>query len=283
MGKTRKYRGGDPNKCVFIHLGYNLSGLGNQLFVYAAGVVAKMKTGHKLCMHWSNENPHSNMDYRPLLLQGISVEPENSRISKSVALHEGIGQFNVWSNNNIPSNSVDYYMHGSMYHTYQPIKKALPIIRKDFKKVFSKMFPDLKIKPKSAFVHVRRGDYLKAFHGHIPSIEYYKNGIDTLRKADIKNIYLVSDDLEWSKKELDGLDLIPFEGGELETLYVMSMCKAGAVLSPSTFSGWGAMLGPDENKKATIVYPKQWLGKNNNPHGWPSWWKETDVPSLGNV
>jgi hypothetical protein len=277
MGQTKKkHRGGDPNKCVFIHLGYNLSGLGNQLFVYAAGVVAKMKTGHKLCMHWSDENPHSKMDYRPMLLQGESVESDDPRIAKAFPLHQGIHQFNVWSNKNIPTNPVDYYMHGSMYHTYQPIKKALPIIRKDFKKVFSNMFPNLKFKKNSAFVHVRRGDYLRAFHDHIPPIEYYKTGIDILRKGGIKNIYLVSDDIEWSKKELDGFGLIPFEGGELETLYLMSSCKAGAVLSPSTFSGWGAMLGPDENKNAIIVYPKHWLGRSNNPHGWPSWWKETE-------
>jgi len=275
----RKYKGGDPNKCIFVHLGYNTSGLGNQLFVYAAGVVAKMKTGHKLCMHWSNENPHSKTDYRPLLLQGESVESSDPRIPTSVPLHQGLGQFNAWSNKNIPSNSVDYYMMGSIYHTYNPIIKAVPTIRADFKKVFAKMFPGFKINPKSAFVHVRRGDYLKAFQPYIPPIEYYKTGIEILKKAGIKNIYLISDDMEWSKTHLNGLGLIPFEEkeltveeNELKTLYLMSMCKDGAVLSPSTYSAWGCMLGPDENKKSVIVYPKNWLGRSDNPHGWPSRW-----------
>lgn len=272
MGQTRKRRivGGDPHKCIFIHLGYNGSGLGNQLFVYAAGVAAKMKTGHKLCMHWSSENPHSSMDYRPLLLQGESVDSNDSRIQFSTPLHRGLNQYNTWSNEDIPANSTDYYMHGSMYHTYQPIKKALPIIRKDFKKVFAEKYPNIKISPESAFVHVRRGDYLRVYSKSIQSVKYYKKGVEMLKDSGIKDIYVVSDDLKWCKRYLK--DLIPFEGDELQTLYLMSMCKAGAVLSASTFSGWGAMLGPDENKKATIVYPSEWLGRSNNPHGWPSWW-----------
>lgn len=271
MGQTRKkHKGGDPNKCIFIHLGYNGSGLGNQLFVYAAGVVTKLKTGHKLCMHWSNENPHSTMDYRPLLLQGESVDSKDPRIKFSMPLHYGLNQFNSWSDKDIPEISTDYYMHGSLYHKYEPIKKALPIIRKDFKKVFAEKFPNFKISPESAFVHVRRGDYLHVYSKSIQSVKYYKKGIEMLKDNGIKQIYLLSDDLKWCKKHFK--DLIPFEGDELQTLHLMSMCKAGAVLSASTFSAWGAMLGPDENKKSTIIYPKEWLGRVDNPHGWPERW-----------
>jgi len=273
MGKTRKrHRGGDQNKCIFVHLGYHKAGLGNQLFVYAAGVVAKMKTGHKLCMHWSNENPHSMTDYRPMLLQGESVDSNDPRIHSAVAVHRGLNKFNAWSNKNIPLNSVDFYMHGSLYHTYKPILKAIPVIRNDFKKVFAEKFPDLRISPKAAFVHVRRGDYLKAFAKDLQTISYYKAGIELLKKAGIEEIYLLSDDMKWCKSHLKGLNLTPFEGDELKTLYLMSMCKAGAVISASTYSAWGAILGPDENKRSVIVYPKIWLGQSHNPHGWPSRW-----------
>ena len=273
MGLTRKkHRGGDPDKCIFIELGYNNSGLGNQLFVYAAGVVAKMKTGNKLCMVWSDENPHSSTDYRPMLLQGESAEKTDSRIKSATSLHENLDMFNSWSDKNIPSNSDNYLMEGSLYHTYKPIIKAIPIIRADFKMVFAKMFPGFSISPESAFVHVRRGDYTKVYSNKLPSLKYYKAGIELLRKAGVEYVYLISNDLEWCKEHFKGLHLTLFGGDELQTLYLMSMCKAGAVISPSTYGAWGAILGPDENKKSTIVYPKNWLGRKNNPHKWPSRW-----------
>jgi hypothetical protein len=163
-------------------------------------------------------------------------------------------------------------MHGSLYHSYKPITKAIPVIRKDFKKVFAEKFPDFSISPESAFVHVRRGDYTKVYSNNMPTVKYYKSGIELLKNAGIEEIYLLSDDMEWCKKHLSGMDLKPFEGDELKTLYLMSMCKAGAVISPSTYSAWGCILGPDENKKSVIVYPKNWLGETNNPHGWPARW-----------
>ena len=94
-----------------------------------------------------------------------------------------------------------------------------------------------------------------------------------LKDAGVEKIYLLSDDLEWCKKKFDGLGLIPFEEeDELKTLYLMSLCKGGAVISPSTFSAWGAILGPDENKKATIVYPNKWIEGKKNRLDFPAWW-----------
>ena len=256
-------------------------GLGNQLFVYAAGVAAKMKWKHSLCMLNEDEssldnstaNPHSNTDYRPMLLQGKSINLKDPVVQSAKKIHEGFSIYNSWSNANIPDASHNYYMGRGLYHLYKPIEHVIPIIREDFKKVFSEKYPDFKIDPDSAFIHVRRGDYLTYlnFHKYMPSLEYYKTGVKMLKNAGIKNIYLLSDDLKWSKNQLPGL--IPFEGDEIKTLCLMSMCKGGAVISASTYSAWGVLLGPHENPKATIIYPKQWIYHTNNPFGWPSSWK----------
>jgi hypothetical protein len=275
MSKTRKVQraGSTPQKCMYIHLGYNNSGLGNQLFVYASGVVAKKKSGYKLCMIWSNSNPHSTMDYRPMLLQGESVDNTNPT---AISIHQNVGQFDLWKNSTIQVDGVnDYYLTGQLYQNYGSIKSVVPTIRADFKKVFAEKFPGFKetIDSKSAFVHIRRGDYLAIFGNKLPRIKYYKTGIKMLKDAGVEKIYLLSDDLEWCKKKFDGLGLIPFEEeDELKTLYLMSLCKGGAVISPSTFSAWGAILGPDENKKATIVYPKIWFEGKKNRLDFPAWW-----------
>jgi len=272
MGQTRKKHRGS-NKCIIINLGINRMGLGNQLFIYAAGVAAKMKWGHRLCMLNSSDNPHSNTDYRPMLVQGESLESNSPRVKSAIQIHKGLAKYTGWSDNNIPNHSHDYYMRGELYHLYKPIANVIPIIRDDFKRVFSTKYPNFEIDPDSAFVHVRRGDYLtfKNFHNFIPSIKYYKMGVKMLKDAGVKSIYLVSDDLEWCKKKLPGL--IPFEGDELKTLCLMSMCKAGAVISASTYGAWGALLGPQENPESTIIYPKQWIHVPGNPFGWPPSWK----------
>lgn len=280
--RIRDHKGGSSDKCMYIHLGYNGSALGNQLFVYAAGVVGKMKSGYKLCLIQSTGNPHADADYRPLLIQGEAVHGDADS-NTTILIHRDVHQYDLWNDSTINVDGIhNYYMVGSLYHNYESIKPAIPIIREDFKKVFAEKYPGFKktIDSNSAFVHVRRGDFLKVVNpDYMPSVEYYKTGIQMLKNAGVKTIYLLSDDLEWCKQNLDGLDLIPFkEKDEVKTLYLMSLCKGGAVLSPSTYSAWGAILGPDENNDSTIVYPERWLDmKIENRVHFPSRWKSKPI------
>ena len=51
-------------------------------------------------------------------------------------------------------------------------------------------------------------------------------------------------------------------------------CRGGAVLSGSTFSAWGALLGPNENPESLIIYPAtmQHLSGSKNPMSFPDRW-----------
>ena len=55
----------------------------------------------------------------------------------------------------------------------------------------------------------------------------------------------------------------------------MSLCLAGACISASTFSTWGAILGADQNEKSTIIYPKTWSVSHSNSSAqkFPGRWK----------
>jgi hypothetical protein len=62
------------------------------------------------------------------------------------------------------------------------------------------------------------------------------------------------------------------EADELAGLMLMSLCEGGAVISNSTYSWWGAMLGCNY-VGAPVVYPKKWIGEENPvlfPEAWVS-------------
>jgi hypothetical protein len=57
----------------------------------------------------------------------------------------------------------------------------------------------------------------------------------------------------------------------------MALCKAGAVISGSTFGIWGAVLGPGGNDSSLIVYPKKWMFLGNSSTlKLPERWKAID-------
>ena len=99
------------------------------------------------------------------------------------------------------------------------------------------------------------------------------------KDPNIKKIWVISNEIDWCKKipwktdrEIEYYD----SKNELEVLYKMMICSAGAVISASTFSSWGAMLGADMNSASTVVYPINWLthdADGDNPLDFPSRWK----------
>jgi hypothetical protein len=122
-------------------------------------------------------------------------------------------------------------------------------------------------------MHVRRGDYGKVSL----SAEYYNRGLAELEPNEkIKKLYILSDDMAWCKattwnthKETIWFD----EPDEMKALYLMSLCHAGALLSASTFSTWGAILGADKNPESVIVYPKDWITGPSSRIKFPERWK----------
>jgi len=299
--KEGVYVGGrGANKCVFINF-INHEGLGNQLFIYATGLLVAKKTGLHLCIMSEKTNPHSKTDYR-LLLNGQIVEKANvkSRVNSAKTLlphiHSLIGK---WTNANIHYNSsknTNAKLPDYLYQSYSSVQRAIPevkqtLLKNEFHKGnYQQIKTDHAIDPtKSAFMHVRRGDYVD--RDWVVLIDYYENGLELFDTVpEIEIIYVVSNDLKWckdhdskwkgaTKKPIKYLD----DMNELETLYVMMLCEAGALISNSTFSAWGAMMGADMNPHSTIIYPSPWLqtnGKDPNPLAFPERWKQVENTSI---
>ena len=121
---------------------------------------------------------------------------------------------------------------------------------------FLEKYPNIR---STAFLHVRRGDYIGLSHYHfLQPVDYYERALSYF--AIDTPILLFSDDLDYCK----GIDLFKNrncifidEPDEIIALALMSLCEKGAICANSTFSYWGAMLGAHSSGN-TVIVPKNW-------------------------
>lgn len=121
----------------------------------------------------------------------------------------------------------------------------------------------------SVSIHIRRGDFAseknKRLHGVIP-ISFYQKAIELIA-SEIPSIqlYIFSDDIRWSKENLNTKFPAVFVSGEItktsyEDFYLMSRCKHN-IIANSTFSWWAAYLNNNPHKM--VIAPKKWYNKSS--------------------
>jgi hypothetical protein len=275
-GKNISVLIGGDNKCIYVPLH---DGLGNQLFIYAAALVAKKKLGMPLCILPASMSGHSDKNYRKILFtNSLPVESSDpttkNRMNKAVGILGGIkGTHGKWFNTNIVANTTKNVMLPLTYfQNYKAIEGIIDEMREDIMAKLEKLYPEVKKTVESstsAFMHVRRGDYDKSF-GQALGKDYYQNGLNELDKIDrVKKVYVLSNDLEWCKQQGftigNGATLEMYdEPDELKSLYLMGLCERAAIISASTFSTWGALFGAHKNTNPLIIYPKTWFMAGNS-------------------
>jgi hypothetical protein len=284
--KRLRYVGGNNGKCVFARM---LGGLGNQLFVYAAGILVKNKVNLPLCLI-KEGNPHSNINYiNEIFKQGSEYTNSDlqQRLDNSEIIFSNVyDAHNSFKNTNIKySSNKDLYLNHTYYQNYESMKSVIPSIRNDFKIYFESKYNDLKntferesLSKCSAYMHIRRGDY----NEYALPITYYQSALDLLHQnTSIKYLYILSNDIQWCKDQNFNTYNIEIRWvdnpDELYSLYLMSLCMAGAILSGSTFSLWGVLLGADQNSSSTIIYPSKWYMTHSDKLSLPTWWKKINL------
>jgi len=254
-----------------------ISGLGNQIFIYAAALSIrdKLNVPVLLLSEYDNLSPHSKNDYRHLF-KGIEiVNKDDKRVKDAEFFHfSSKDPYFFYKEEDIPLKKDKFiYLKDNYYQNYNKIQTAIPEAKKSILSELSVAYPDLNInKSESAFIQVRRGDFLTDAGGaRLLPVEYYYRGLEILNSLEtITTIYIISDDIPWCKKQTWNTfkNIVYFEEpDEMKTLYLMSQCHGGAVLSNSSFACWGAFLGPYE-ANGKIVYSSSTAFLQTLPSKW---------------
>lgn len=125
-------------------------------------------------------------------------------------------------------------------------------------------------------ISIRRGDYVDNANYYQLPIDYYLHALyDNFEGFEtMANIMVFSDDFEYCKLHLQGLNAYFAEGTAMEQLAAMSLCQH-FIVANSTFSWWGAYLG--ERLNSLVVRPayhfagemeKQYDAKDYYPERW---------------
>jgi hypothetical protein len=233
---------------------YLMGGLGNWLFQAA---FARLLGGDKavLCTQQCSRSPHSTIDYFNTILARYPRTDARDIKFNIVKEHEYMWGFNIPKLiESAQHNNILLYGYFQK-HEYIPENfgdlldyKNPPILLK---------YPDI---GETCFIHIRGGDYVGSpVHDVGLSSRYYSSCIEFMKKRGITRFTVFTNDRNFCSKQkyLDDIRYTIIDENELDTLYLMTECKA-AIISNSTFSWWGAYL----NRNRLICVPSKWF---NNP------------------
>jgi len=241
-----------------------VGGLGNQMFIIAAAYACHREHSAPL---YILDNPVSNnkhntnsLDYLKSIFKYVGLHLPQSLTNhiflESIDYHSyKPSTFASWNPVDIqPGTLLDSY-----FQYYPAIKPYEDDLRSLFLRGLEEFMPTRDYS-EAAFLHIRRGDYLQYSNIHyIQPLEYYMKAVALL--PGVSKFIVMSDDIAWVESQeyfKDEKFEVYKSTHELETIAVMSQCKAGAICANSTFSWWGAFLGAYGARNPVIV-PAKWI------------------------
>lgn len=244
-------------------------GLGNQLFQYAAArAVAHYHPNARIYIGQEKENIHNykNYDYAKIFMKNATVIDVDGW--KCNEFNQG-SSFVPWHPQELtlPLKLCGYFQY------FPAIQPVICELIEEFHEALQYHVPSVLVNAEeSMFIHVRRGDYLGLPHYHYnQTVEYYEEAFRQWRHRwhhDKYTIFLVSDDPEWCRQQYWSFPYILYANeDEIETMALMSRCRAGAIIANSSYSYWGAMMTKSKN----IFYPERWIAETVHdlfPSGW---------------
>ena len=264
-----------------------ISGLGNQMFQYAAGLALAMRHGVPLRL---DTDFYGTQTLRRFELDRLnisaplisSVDRYRIRLShpnpggtlRGAARLIPIGKFQLFTDRvcgvdprfgSLPPNTyLDGYWQNEGY-----FKQISDDIRMEFAFRLppdapnAAMLETIRAAGNAVSVHVRRGDYLSGTEplGPCP-LKYYEDGLRWMQgRVPAAKYFIFSDDPDWTSANLPvpaGSTFVTHNTGknDPEDLRLMAACNH-FIIANSTFSWWGAWLSTSPGK--CVVAPKRWF------------------------
>lgn len=291
-----------------------ISGLGNQLFQYAAGRFYAMHYGAdlRLAVEPQEQAISHGAFARPFLLSHFSLQApavpltvqDRLVLSPRERTQKVAGAFNALSGVQVltedlkqryrflppptlPRRTRALYVVG-YWQNYTTVAGAAATLRQEFRLRAEATGRNLDLLRRiqatsnSVSVHVRGGDYALAVEGNIvlPG-SYYARAIEMLRERyEDLEFFVFSDDMPFARKLLPANLRATFvEGNDdhasHEDLRLMSACRHH-IIANSTFSWWGAWL--EAQPEAVVIAPRHWLLEPDSffPDLFPPQWHLVD-------
>lgn len=119
-------------------------------------------------------------------------------------------------------------------------------------------FPELEHPHNHVFINVRRGDYLKTPHLHMPcGMTYYTEAMRRMKASGCGRFYIASDDMPWVLSHFQGDEYTYLDiADDLELLYIITLFSK-YIISNSTYAWWGSFFSIYPN--ARCIAPDKWI------------------------
>jgi len=272
-----------------------VSGLGNQLFQYAAGRYYSKKFGgdFRIAVSPAESAVSHGVFARPFLLSHFLIAAPYAPITRldramlsarrqiqaSLALLKKIARIEIFpepvqqryhflDSLPIPLETRLLYLLG--YWQNYPLVKALELelrselaFRHPAEGKTLAMQRQIEGTPQSVSLHLRRGDYTLAAEGNIAlPLSYYERATAIMEsRLGDPTFFIFSDDMGYAREHLPaGLKKVFVDHNDdfssHEDLRLMSSCQHH-IIANSSFSWWGAWLNSDPAK--IVVAPRNWL------------------------
>lgn len=168
---------------------------------------------------------------------------------------------------------LNVYIAHSIFFQHQDCIKNIdvaPVLKDKLLKFANDWLKKKKIlsfKNQLVFVHIRRGDYLSWPSPKYPAfvdISWYRLAMLKIKKKINKPIFIImTDDLSYVRKYFKETNFLIISNNRAEEdLAIMSMCSGG-ILSPSSFSWWGAFFArfkKSDRINSNFISIKFWAG-----------------------
>jgi hypothetical protein len=292
------------------------SGLGNQLFQYAAGLFFAERYGARIEVLIEPSERASSYGFpRPFLLSKFRITApvrQTSKVDRMLFAHKpglrwvapvlrkamGVAEYSEPVSNHykfqpdLPvGDDVRILYLAGYWQSYRYVEAVEGRLRRELQFCRPAAGKTLELlqriaaTPTAVSLHVRRGDYTLAAESHFAiGASYTERAIAAMQERLPGAVFFVfSDDIAFCRKNLpQGLNAIFVDHNDSYTSYddirLMAACHHH-IIANSTFSWWGAWL--DDRAGKIVMAPRYW---QNQPNGYfpdllPPSWSLIDVSS----